>query len=105
MKKKIPLSAFLLVIGLMSAKAGDLRHLQGHRTPVARNVLSTELPATLYSDIKNEYKDFWIAELYEVKDKRHPSFFITLENADQVIKLNAINSKNWVMTSTTIKES
>ncbi len=103
MKKKILVFAFLLATGLMSTRANDLHYVQGRHEPVARNVLSTELPVTLRSDIKKDYKDYWIAELYEVKDKRHPSYFITLENADQVVKLSAVDSKSWVMTSTTIK--
>lgn len=103
MKKKIIVSAFLLTIGLMSARATDLRQVQGQPVPVTRNVLSTELPAALSSDIKKDYKGYWIAELFEVKNKRRPSYFLTLENADQVVKLSALDSKNWVMTSTTIK--
>jgi hypothetical protein len=103
MKKKILVSAFLLTIGFISVRANDLYRVQGRPAPVTRNVLSTELPAALHSDIKKEYKDYWIADLYEVKDKRRPSYFLTLENADQVVKLSAVDSKNWVMTSTTIK--
>ena len=84
MKKKILVSAFVLAVGLMSARANDLHRVPGQPASVTRNVLSTKLPKALRNDIKKDYKDYWIADLYEVKEKRHPSYFITLENADQV---------------------
>lgn len=105
MKKKILISAILSTIGLVSARASDLLRVNGQPAPVACNIniLSTELPVALRSDIKKDYKDYWITGLCEVKDKGQFSYFLILENADQIVKLSAIDSKDWVMMSTTIK--
>lgn len=103
MKKSILITALLFVIGFTAAWAND-----GSRSPRAtfgqgHNILSGQLPATLLTDIKKGYKDYWITELYEEGHGKHPSYYITVENADQIIKLNSTDSENWVVTSTVSK--
>ena len=68
------------------------------------NILSTQLPVALLADIKKEYKGYWITELYEEGKSNQPSYFITVENADQIIKLSSDDSESWVIISTTIKD-
>jgi hypothetical protein len=67
------------------------------------NILSTQLPAAHLADIKKEYKGYWITELYEEGKSKQPSYFITLENADKVVKLSSDDSENRVIDSTKIK--
>jgi hypothetical protein len=104
MKKRIIISALFLV-GLTNAWAADCAHTAVQSGFGVHNILSTQLPAVLFKDIKKEYKNYWITELYEEGKGKRPSYFITVENADQIIKLSSDDSENWVVVSTTIKAS
>ncbi|HEY4831174.1 MAG TPA: hypothetical protein VIH61_01240 [Waddliaceae bacterium] len=105
MKKKILIAGLLLAIGFGSAWANEPTFAYVHPAPVMRNIPSGELPTALRDEIKDEYKDYWITDLYETVGKKKPSYFITLQNADQIITLSATDSENWVVTGTTIKNS
>jgi len=61
------------------------------------------LPSVLLRDIKKEYKGYWITELYEVGKSKRPFYFITVENADQIVKLSCDDSENWFIKNTVIK--
>jgi hypothetical protein len=104
MKKRMIASAFLVLIGLMTQSASKARAnvLPG---PREHNILSTELPAALRADIKKDYPNYWITGLYEEARSKKISYFITLENADQVIAMSSDDSENWVVTGTTIKDN
>jgi len=81
------------------AHANDLPASRVH------NILSSQLPAGLLTEIKKEYPDYWITCLYEEGNVKRPSYYITVENADQIIKMSSDDSENWVVTSTTIKNN
>jgi hypothetical protein len=104
MKKRIIVGAFFLLAGLVgqSASQAGVTVLPGPRT---HNILSTELPATLRAEIKKDYQSYWITELYVEGKIKRPSYFITLENADQIITMSSDDSENWVVTNTTIKDN
>jgi hypothetical protein len=104
MKKRFIAGAFFLLTGLVGQSAGHAGAtiLPGPRT---HNILSTELPAALRADIKKDYQSYWITELYEEGKIKRPSYFITLENADQIITMSSDDSESWVVTSTTIKDN
>lgn len=91
------------MIGLSTASAHNSTHSNFHTGPGIHNILSSKLPPVLLTDIKKEYKGYWITELYEEGKTRRPSYFITLESPDQIIKLSSDDSENWVVKSTTIK--
>lgn len=62
---------------------------------IANYELSDKLPASLRSEIKNKYGDYWITDLfrYSVKDTR--GYFIELENADRKIMLKSDGNQKW----------
>src|SRR5580692_7972868 len=68
-----------------------------------RNILSSELPASLQSDIKSAYAGYWITELTEEGEGKHAKYQLTLENADQIVHLQAGKSSDWEVVSTSIK--
>jgi hypothetical protein len=103
MKKKIIASAFLFAVGLGSAWANDRSYSTLATFGKVHNILSDKLPATLLANIKKDYKDYWITELYKEGGEKEPSYFITVENADQVIKMSSTDSENWVVTDTMVK--
>jgi|SRR5580658_1882980 hypothetical protein len=68
-----------------------------------RNILSSELPVSLQSDIKSAYAGYWITELTEEGEGKHIRYSLTLENADQVVHLRAGRSAEWEVVSTIVK--
>jgi glucan phosphorylase len=62
---------------------------------MAFNLSADRLPETLQSEIKKKYKDFWITDLFQVTNGATPEFFVTIENADRKIKLQAESNQGW----------
>jgi hypothetical protein len=68
-----------------------------------RNILSSELPVSLQSDIKSSYAGYWITELTEEGEGKHVKYNLTLENADQVVHLRAGKAAEWEVVNTIVK--
>ena len=66
--------------------------------------MSTELPAALLTNLRTDYKDYWITECYADGKKSRQDYFITLENADQTVQLKSSHNSAWEVVSTKIKE-
>jgi hypothetical protein len=64
---------------------------------VVQNILSDRLPIYLYTDLKRNYNAFWISNLSEVATQGESNYYITLENADQVVVLKSYNATEWVI--------
>jgi hypothetical protein len=116
MKKAIMGAALFLVIGLAQASASGIKQATSGVSPATsgvnpaigqpgtqHNILSSQLPGALLTDIKKEYKDYWITECSEIDQKKKADYFITLENADQIVQLHSSDSENWVLTNTSVK--
>jgi len=102
MKKIVLGAALVLLIG--AAHASESRFASEKGQPhIMRNILSNQLPVTLLGDIKKDYKDYWITALSEEGQGRRQDYFITLENADQIVQLRSSNSKKWVIMNTSVK--
>ena len=101
--KKVLLGAtlFLLVSSTHVFAAGHISQ-KGQPHGVI-NILSTQLPVALLADIKKDYKEYWITELSEEAKGKHADYFITLENADQIVQLHSSGSGKWVVVSTSVK--
>jgi hypothetical protein len=67
----------------------------GELIGVMRNLLSTELPINLQTSLKKEYNDYWITDLFEFARQDATVYFITVENADQVITLQSTDGFTW----------
>jgi hypothetical protein len=96
MKKIITGAAFLLLVSTTFA-AQFPKHTDD------RNILSTDLPTALRSDIKKEYAGYWITELTEEGKEKHAKYLLTLENPDQVVRLRAGKGASWEVISTSLK--
>ena len=95
-------AAFFLLIGFSYASASGPSAGKG-QPGVERNIVSSQLPMALLTDIKKDYKDYWITECSEKNKKKQADYFITLENADQIVQLRSTDSENWVVTNTSLK--
>ena len=92
----------ILSFGLVKANGGSDN---GEKSPAIRNILSNQLPARLLTVIHKNYKDYWITDLYKENVNGKISYFITLENADQTVKLNTSHSASWAVIRVVPKDS
>ncbi|HEV2354001.1 MAG TPA: hypothetical protein VGR89_07150 [Puia sp.] len=88
---------FALALGIGQAQASDgAKTVKNHaHAPAVRNIISTQLPAKLLTSIKKNYRNYWITDLYTQNLNGKASYFITLENPDRTVKLNATRSAGW----------
>lgn len=62
----------------------------------ARYISSLDLPLHLLISLKKEYNRYWISDLFEVAKDGSTSYYITLEDADNIIMLKASAGNDWV---------
>src|SRR5579863_1193127 len=86
----------ILSFGFAQLKAADGAK-EREKSPVVRNILSNQLPARLLTTIKKNYKDYWITDLHRESINGKISYYITLENPDQTVKLNTTRSASWAV--------
>lgn len=67
----------------------------GEMVAVTRNISSNQLPVTLQTVLKNDYKDLWVTDLFEVSDETGTTYYITLEDADTKLVLRSTGSLAW----------
>jgi hypothetical protein len=67
----------------------------GRMLGVARNISFSSLPLRLQIDQRKNYKGYWITEIYELANGDGTKYYLTLENADKVIKLGSTGSVSW----------
>jgi hypothetical protein len=75
----------------------------GELLAITHNIKSTQLPLTLLMQVKNNYSNFWITELFELNSDGESTYYITLENADRKITLRS-SDNNWDVFSKSAKE-
>lgn len=68
---------------------------QGELLALSKNIRSTDLPLMLQVQLKKNYGNFWITDLFEISNEQGTTYYITLENADTEIVLNSISTSNW----------
>ena len=67
----------------------------GELLAVTRNITSDQLPIQLLLEVKKNYSDYWITDLFELTGDGANNYYITLENADQSVTLRSDGSANW----------
>jgi hypothetical protein len=87
----------VLSLGISQLRAADGPKDNGKSAPAVHNILSNQLPARLLTVIRKTYKDYWITDLYKENANGKVSYYITLENADQKVKLNTTHSITWAI--------
>lgn len=70
---------------------------------VIRNLLSTQLPINLQTSLKKEYEGYWITELFEFAKPDSNGYYVTIQNADQVVILQSTDGSSWSTYSKTKK--
>ena len=54
-----------------------------------------ELPMALQNNLKKNYNDYWVSDLFEVAKNGKTEYYVTLENADKKIVLQSSGSNDW----------
>lgn len=67
----------------------------GQTIGLYRNILSTQLPIQLESNLKKNYGNYWITELFELVQDNQTFYYVTIESADNIITLKSDNSADW----------
>jgi hypothetical protein len=69
----------------------------GELISMTRYISSLNLPLNLLTDLKNDYDKYWISDLFELSNNEGTHYYITLEDADAVIKLVSTNGSEWML--------
>jgi hypothetical protein len=77
---------------------------EGQLLAVTRNIKSNQLPINLLLQVKQDYANYWISELFEFNSDGTNTYYITLENADSSITLRASGTDSWDVYSKKTKE-
>jgi hypothetical protein len=70
---------------------------------VVHNMLSDQLPVCLLTSLKMTMNDHWVTNLYEESKDGSSHYYVTVENADELIVLKSLNNAHWVIDSRTEK--
>jgi hypothetical protein len=62
---------------------------------VSRNILSNNLPLALQINLKRDYTNYWITELFEIDSDNEISYYITLENSGFKLTLKSNSAEGW----------
>ena len=68
---------------------------EGEWMGVSRNLVSYQLPINLQADLKKEYGQYWITELFEFATEDQTYYYLTVENADQKVTLKSSGVSDW----------
>lgn len=69
----------------------------GNLIAVTRNILSTQLPISLLSEMKKDYQGYWISDLFEVATGNETTYYITLQDADRSVTLKSSGTSSWTV--------
>ena len=67
---------------------GELLGLTHYLSPV-------DLPLSLQNNIRKDYNDYWVSDLFEVVKDGTTSYYLTLEKADKTIILQSSGGNEW----------
>ena len=67
----------------------------GELMGLSRNIASSQLPVKLQASLKNNYKGFWISDLFEMSNNNGTSYYVTLENGSNKVILRSTSGIEW----------
>jgi hypothetical protein len=76
----------------------------GELLAVTRNIKSSQLPIQLLLQLKKDYNDYWISDLFEINGEDLNNYYVTVENADKKITLRSTNNSTWELYERTTKK-
>ena len=70
-------------------------NMEGTLLGLSHYISTAELPMTLQNNLKKNYSDYWVSDLFEVAKNGRTEYYVTLENADKKIVLQSSDSNDW----------
>lgn len=67
----------------------------GTQLALSRNITSAQLPINLQAELKKNYEQYWISDLFEMTDASGLNYYITIETADTKVVLKSQSTYNW----------
>lgn len=67
----------------------------GELLAISRNISSDKLPISLLTNLKKNYSDFWITDLFELVADGNGTYYITLQNSDVELVLKSDEFGSW----------
>jgi len=67
----------------------------GELLGVTRNIVSSQLPINLLTDLKKNFSTNWITDLFEMASNNENVYYVTLENSDQKLILKSSGTTGW----------
>lgn len=67
----------------------------GDLMAITRNVLSNQLPINLLSNLKKDYRAYWISDLFEISTSTDASYYVTLQSAEHTMILKSNGISGW----------
>jgi hypothetical protein len=67
----------------------------GDLVAVVHHILSTDLPQDLSEQLKKDYGNFWISDLFELSSDEQHVYYVTLENGDGSVALKSDGKSGW----------
>ena len=68
---------------------------EGEMIALTRNITSVQLPINLLTDIKKNFSQYWITDLFEIAMNNATDYYITVENSDFSIVLKSNGAQGW----------
>lgn len=65
----------------------------GELLGLTRYISPSDLPLSLQNNLKKNYENFWVSDLFEASKNESTNYYITLENADTKIVLKSSGNK------------
>ena len=75
----------------------------GELLGVTRNILSDHLPIQLLADLRKNYSDYWISDLFEIASENQTTYYISIENAGKSVVLKSNDYNEWTVYKKTKK--
>lgn len=67
----------------------------GELMGLTRYITSLDLPLKLQANLKKSHSGFWIKDLFEVTMSESTAYYITLEDADNIVVMKASADGDW----------
>ena len=72
----------------------------GQLVAVLHHIPVDHLPIFLIKEIKKNYNEYWVTELFEAVADGDSHYYVTMENPDETIKLKSVGSTYWTVEKT-----
>ena len=71
--------------------------VEGELLGLTRYITLPDLPLSLQANLKKNYSDYWISDVFEVSKSDATGYYITLEDADTRLVMKSTDGEEWTV--------